>query len=193
MTRSPGSMPCRATGDSVSLFTTWQDADAIDQVWVKRRVPWEMTAHRGRPDGVRRPARRRSTASAPRHRPAALHAATRRARPWFERRRAPAGIHAVGGRRAAERVPRAARGRRRRDRRPAPARPAHRATAQVCEVRAVAADRLWLSMAYGADAVALHFTWRLDQPAASALAARDRSGVAGGPPALGQAVRTRRP
>jgi xylitol oxidase len=37
---------CRATGDSVSLFTTWQDADAIDQVWVKRRVPWEDGAPR---------------------------------------------------------------------------------------------------------------------------------------------------
>ena len=31
---------------------------------------------------------------------------------------------------------------------------------QVSEVRAVAADDLWLSGAYGGDAVALHFTWR---------------------------------
>jgi xylitol oxidase len=32
---------------------------------------------------------------------------------------------------------------------------------QVCEIRAVAADRLWMSTAYGEDAVAVHFTWRL--------------------------------
>ncbi|MEV4035799.1 FAD-binding protein [Streptomyces umbrinus] len=30
---------------------------------------------------------------------------------------------------------------------------------QVCEVRTVAADRQWLSPAYGRDTVALHFTW----------------------------------
>jgi xylitol oxidase len=32
---------------------------------------------------------------------------------------------------------------------------------QVCEVRTIAADRLWMSTAYGEDAVALHFTWQL--------------------------------
>ncbi|SEG74216.1 xylitol oxidase [Actinacidiphila yanglinensis] len=36
---------------------------------------------------------------------------------------------------------------------------------QICEVRTVAADRLWLSPAYGHDTVALHFTWHKD-PAA---------------------------
>lgn len=30
---------------------------------------------------------------------------------------------------------------------------------QICEVRTVAADRQWLSPAYGRDTVALHFTW----------------------------------
>ena len=39
------------------------------------------------------------------------------------------------------------------------------AVLQVCEVRTVAADRLWLSPAYGRDTVALHFTWIKD-PAA---------------------------
>jgi alditol oxidase len=33
---------------------------------------------------------------------------------------------------------------------------------QVSEVRAVAADDLWLSGAFGADVVALHFTWHPD-------------------------------
>jgi xylitol oxidase len=34
---------------------------------------------------------------------------------------------------------------------------------QVCEIRTIAADDLWLSMAYGADSVAMHFTWH-DRP-----------------------------
>jgi xylitol oxidase len=31
---------------------------------------------------------------------------------------------------------------------------------QTCEIRTVAADRLWMSMSYGEPAVALHFTWQ---------------------------------
>jgi xylitol oxidase len=33
---------------------------------------------------------------------------------------------------------------------------------QVSEIRAVAPDRLWMSTAYGEDALGIHFTWRLD-------------------------------
>lgn len=36
---------------------------------------------------------------------------------------------------------------------------------QICEVRTVAADRQWLSPAYGRDTVALHFTWVEDTEA----------------------------
>jgi xylitol oxidase len=36
---------------------------------------------------------------------------------------------------------------------------------QICEVRTVAADRLWLSPAYGRDSVSIHFTW-IEDPAA---------------------------
>jgi xylitol oxidase len=36
---------------------------------------------------------------------------------------------------------------------------------QICEVRTVAADRQWLSPAYGRDTVALHFTWVADTEA----------------------------
>lgn len=36
---------------------------------------------------------------------------------------------------------------------------------QICEVRTVAADRQWLSPAYGRDTVALHFTWVEDTAA----------------------------
>jgi alditol oxidase len=36
---------------------------------------------------------------------------------------------------------------------------------QVSELRTVAADRLWLSPQHGRDTLAIHFTWRRDQPA----------------------------
>lgn len=39
----------------------------------------------------------------------------------------------------------------------------------VCEIRTVAADRLWLSPAYGADVVGIHFTWRREQAAVEGL------------------------
>jgi xylitol oxidase len=36
---------------------------------------------------------------------------------------------------------------------------------QVCEIRTVAADRLWMSPQYGQDTVAFHFTWKPEQGA----------------------------
>src|SRR5215204_5782763 len=36
---------------------------------------------------------------------------------------------------------------------------------QVSEIRAVAEDRLWMSMNYGEDSVAIHFTWKPEQEA----------------------------
>ena len=39
---------------------------------------------------------------------------------------------------------------------------------QICEIRTVAADDLWLSMAHGRSSVALHFTWVDDHVAATA-------------------------
>ncbi len=38
---------------------------------------------------------------------------------------------------------------------------------QVCEIRTVAADDLWLSMASARDSLAIHFTWAFDQDAVS--------------------------
>ncbi|MDX6231537.1 MAG: alditol oxidase [Nocardioidaceae bacterium] len=47
---------------------------------------------------------------------------------------------------------------------------------QICEIRTVAADDLWLSMASGRDSVALHFTWFDDVAAAtSAIVALERA------------------
>jgi xylitol oxidase len=40
---------------------------------------------------------------------------------------------------------------------------------QISEIRTVAADELWLSTAYGEDAVCLHFTWVRDQAAVEAV------------------------
>jgi xylitol oxidase len=36
---------------------------------------------------------------------------------------------------------------------------------QVCEIRTIAADRLWMSPQYGQDPIGLHFTWTRDQDA----------------------------
>ncbi len=50
---------------------------------------------------------------------------------------------------------------------------------QVCEIRTVAADDLWLSPAYGRDTVAFHFTWLREQPAVEALLVDIEAAIAG--------------
>jgi xylitol oxidase len=39
----------------------------------------------------------------------------------------------------------------------------------ISEVRTIAADDLWMSMCYKQESVALHFTWKMDQPAVTKL------------------------
>jgi xylitol oxidase len=39
----------------------------------------------------------------------------------------------------------------------------------ISEIRSVAADQLWMSPHYGRASVAIHFTWKQDWPAVSAL------------------------
>jgi xylitol oxidase len=39
----------------------------------------------------------------------------------------------------------------------------------ISEVRTIAADDLWMSMCYKQDSVALHFTWKMDEPAVMKL------------------------
>ena len=162
----------QAAGDSVSLFTTWQDANAIDQIWVKQRAGWGAASRTDMPDlspfGGR-------PADGPRHPlpgidPQPCTPQLGEPGPWFERlphfRLAftPSAGEELQSEYLVPRTDAVA------------AITALRALApriapllQVCEVRTVAADRLWLSMAYGTDAVALHFTWRLDQRAVTAL------------------------
>ena len=42
---------------------------------------------------------------------------------------------------------------------------------QICEIRTMAADELWLSPQYGTDTIGLHFTWRQEQEAVDRIAA----------------------
>ncbi|WP_434968654.1 FAD-binding protein [Microbacterium sp. bgisy207] len=147
-------------GDSVSLFTTWQDADTIDQVWVKARlghatVDAVLAAGGREADGPRHPVpgvgpepctvqggvpgpwhsrlphfRLEFTPSA---------GAELQSEYLIDRRDVPVAIEAL---RALA--------------------PAIAPLLYVCEVRTMAADDLWLSPAYGHETVGLHFTWRPD-------------------------------
>jgi xylitol oxidase len=49
---------------------------------------------------------------------------------------------------------------------------------QVSEIRAVAADRLWMSMNYGEDTVGIHFTWKPEQDAVEDMLVRLESTLA---------------
>ena len=157
-----------AAGTSVSFFTLW-DPDVVDQVWVKRRVdradgwePQQRWLDATLADGARHPIR----AVDP------VHCTEQGgvAGPWHERlphfrlgftpsvgeelqteyllpreHLLPA-IEAVEGLR--DRI---------------------RPLLQISEIRWIAGDDLWLSPSYGRDSVALHFTWRRDVAAVSAL------------------------
>ena len=148
---------------SVSVFTDWRGADCA-QVWRKDRVedgPRTCGAATGW-------ARRRPTGRATRSPgmdPVARDGAARRAGPVA---RAAAALPGSTSRRArrgaavgvpASRASTAAAafdGGREHARQVAPA-------LQISEIRTVAADDLWLSLAYGRDRVALHFTWVADE------------------------------
>lgn len=154
----------QAAGDSVSLFTTWRDRDAVDQVWVKTRgeTP-DLARLGGRP------------AAGPRHplpgidpRPCTPQLGERG--PWHERM--PhfrlAFTPSAGEELQSEYLV---------DRRDvAAAIEALRALSDriaplllVSEVRTMASDDLWLSGASGRDTVGLHFTWRLDPAGVATL------------------------
>jgi xylitol oxidase len=159
-----------AAGYSVSLFTTWSRRDVIDKVWVKTRAGSPVAD--GREWGAYR-------AESPQHpiSGADESAATQQLGvpgPWnarlphfrleftpsngdeqqteflLPREHGPAALMAV----------------RELD---------LQAATQVCEVRTVAADDLWLSPCHGRDTIAVHFTWvdddTLVQPAVAALEA----------------------
>ena len=149
-------------GYSVSIFTRWDET--IDQVWVKSRVTDE-------PEQVENDLFGAAAAAVDRHPILGLDASSctpqlGRAGSWadrlphfrmgftpssgeelqseylFPRRYAVEAIEAV--RSLADEI---------------------RPILQVSEIRAVAADRLWMSMNYGQDSVGIHFTWKPERDA----------------------------
>ena len=164
-----------ASGYSVSIFTSL--GDAIDQVWVKTRVT----------DGPEQPRRDlwgAAAATVDRHPipgldPVSCTPQLGRPGPWSDRlphfrlghtpssgdeiqseyllprRHAVAGIEAV----------RALAG-------------TIRPLLQVCEIRTIAADRLWMSPQYGQDTIGIHFTWKRDQAAVERVLAAVEAALA---------------
>jgi xylitol oxidase len=153
-----------AAAYSVSVFTTWSGGYAR-QVWLKRRVPepvawtppprWLGARLAGEP---RHPVPGRSPAHCTGQlgRPAAWYARLPHFRLGFTPSsgqelqseyllpRQHTGAALAGLDRVRDRV--------------APA-------LQICELRTVAADQLWLSPSYRRDSLAVHFTWVADLPA----------------------------
>jgi xylitol oxidase len=159
-----------ASAYSVSAFTTWRDPAVIDQLWLKH----EASAAAGAPanwHGGR-------LAAGPRHPVPGMPAENTTAQdgaegPWHERLphfRAEFTPSAGNELQTEYLLPRAA---------AAAALSALDDLAEpiaklllVSEIRTVAADELWLSPAFGRDSVALHFTWRKDPAAVTALLPR---------------------
>ena len=156
-------------GYSVSIFTRW--GETIDQVWVKSRVTDE-------PEQVENDLFGAAAAAVDRHPILGLDASSctpqlGRAGTWadrlphfrmgftpssgeelqseylFPRRYAVEAIEAV--RSLADEI---------------------RPILQVSEIRAVAADRLWMSMNYGQDTVGIHFTWKPERDAVEDMLVR---------------------
>jgi alditol oxidase len=155
-----------ASGYSVSLMTGWT-GPGIDQVWLKRRIdpdddwtPGPRWMGATAADGPRHPIRRLSghVCTEQRGVPGPWHERLPHFRLEFTpssgqelqseylvpRRFGLDALNAIDGIR--DRVA---------------------AVLQVCEIRTVAADDLWLSLCQGRDSLALHFTWVQDGPAVS--------------------------
>jgi alditol oxidase len=153
---------------SVSAFTTWKDPGNVDMLWLKRTAaeePWQAPAtwHGARlADGPRHPvpgmpaefstlqagAEGRWHQRLPHFRPEFIPSVGEELQTEYllPREHAPAALDALAG--LAGRI--------------AP-------LLMVCEIRTIAADDLWLSPCYGRDTVGLHFTWRKDPAAVTAL------------------------
>ncbi|HZC84261.1 MAG TPA: D-arabinono-1,4-lactone oxidase [Rubrobacter sp.] len=161
-------------GYSVSIFTRWDET--IDQVWVKSRVTDE-------PEQVENDLFGAAAAAVDRHPILGLDASSctpqlGRAGSWADRlphfrmgftpssgeelqseyliprRYAVEAIEAV--RSLADEI---------------------RPILQVSEIRAVAADRLWMSMNYGQDSVGIHFTWKPERDAVEDMLVRLESAL----------------
>lgn len=149
-----------ASGYSVSLFTRW--GETVDQVWIKTRVGQQpvpeawfgavpATAHRHPIPGLD------PAGATPQ---LALPGLWSERLPHFRMEFIPSSgaeiqseflVPRRHGVEATQAVLRLA--------------PLLRPLTQVSEIRTIAADGLWMSPQYGQDTVAIHFTWKPDQPA----------------------------
>lgn len=158
-----------ASGDSVSLFTTWRDP-LISQAWVKQRVtepgePLRELFGARLADGPRHPV--------PGHSPVNCTRQLGVPGPWHQRLpHFRLDYTPSAGRELQSEflLPRSA------------AVPAIHsidqisgvvaAVLQICEIRTIAADDLWLSPCYGRDSVGIHFTWIDDMRAVTPVIER---------------------
>lgn len=158
-----------ASGDSVSLFTTWRDP-LISQAWVKQRItgpgePLRELFGARLADGPRHPV--------PGHSPVHCTRQLGVPGPWHQRLpHFRLDYTPSAGRELQSEflLPRSA------------AVPAIHsidqisgvvaAVLQICEIRTIAADDLWLSPCYGRDSVGIHFTWIDDMRAVTPVIER---------------------
>ena len=167
-------MAVLAAGYSVSAFTTWKD-DAFDQVWVKQRVseeplgsswlgataadgprhcvPGMPPVHSTEQGGVPGPWNARLPHFRLEFTPSTGDELQSE---WFvPRSRAAEAFDAL-----------------------ASVRHLVGPVLQICEIRTIAADDMWLSPAYERDSVALHFTWVPDTPAVTPVLGAIESALA---------------
>jgi xylitol oxidase len=155
-----------ASAYSVSLFSTWRNPSAFDQVWIKAADGWESAPeewHGARlADGPRHPVPGMPAQYANEQggMPGPWHARL----PHFRAEFTPSAGEEL---QSEYLIPRA----HLRDavRALTPLAPRIAPLLLVNEIRSVAADSLWLSPAYGRDTIGLHFTWRQDPDVAEVL------------------------
>lgn len=141
-----------ALGYSTSLFTRWSEG-GIDQVWVKSAAPVDACFGATAADGPRNPVAGADPANATEQLGAPGPSAERL--PHFRLGFTPSGgdelqsEYAIASERAVEAV-RALR----------PLGPVLTPLLLTSEIRAVAADSLWLSPFHERDSVCIHFTWK---------------------------------
>jgi alditol oxidase len=161
-----------AAAYSVSLFSDWSDSGAVQSVWFKSRVGEEVDTGRwgGRPAAsAQHPLRGID--------PAATTDQLGRPGPWHERlpHFRPEFTPSAGHEQQSEYLLPRQHGA---DAIAAVAALGLGAVLQVCEIRTVAADGLWLSPFHGRDSVAVHFTWRDEEELVDAAVRRVEEALA---------------
>jgi xylitol oxidase len=172
-----------ASGYSVSLFTDWR-APRLTQIWIKQRVPVPATSASAASAVTEASWFTAVPASSPRHpvpgaSPDACTEQLGVPGRWYDRlpHFRPGFMPSAGDELQSEYLLPSAQ-----------AVPALHAldqirhhvapVLQICEIRMVAADRLWLSSAYRQDSVAFHFTWIADPAAVRPAVARVEQALA---------------